>query len=191
MQEHEFERVGSTEKIPLGARIVAASNRDLQSMVQSGEFREDLYFRLAVSTIQVPPLRERRADIPLLVRKLLARIAGEMKTEVQGIDDTAMTRLTSYDWPGNVRELENVLSRAVALARGRVLHADDLVFQFAQTNVPAHPNEIGPLREAEQMYVEKALLAFGWNITHTAEALEISPTTLRKKIADYRLSPPQ
>jgi two-component system response regulator AtoC len=190
LQEQEFERVGGTQKLALGARVVAATNQDLESQVEAGGFREDLYYRLCVSPIRVPPLRERREDVPLLARHLLARIVKALHRKVEGIDEPAMKRLKEYDWPGNVRELENVLTRAVALSQDRVLRTADFDFSFGRREAPTREEEVLPLAEAEKRHVEAALTACGWNITHTARALEISPTTLRKKINDYELKSP-
>ncbi len=194
LQEREFERVGGLRRIPYRARTIAASHRNLAQMVKEGTFREDLFYRLSVATIRLPPLRERREDIPLLARHLLSRIARELHREIDGITDEAMRRLQAYDWPGNVRELENVLTRAAALSQGHTITAEQLFIPGAggEGSCPSEPPPQGiePLHAAEKRHVLKALQAFDWNITHTARALEISPTTLRKKIADYKLSRP-
>ena len=191
IQEQVFERVGGLEGIPFKARVIAATNLDLEAMIGEGRFRQDLFYRLAVSRIALPPLSRRRRDIPLLVRHLMARIGRRLHRRIEAIEEEAMRRLTSYDWPGNVRELENVLTRAVALARGAVLTADELEFSLgtAKSKAPA-VSEIVSLEQAEKEHIEKALLASDWNITRTAKLLRISPTTLRKKIADYDLRKP-
>ncbi len=192
IQERSFERVGSVKSVALRARIVAATHRNLESMVASGAFREDLYYRLAVSTVQVPPLRERRDDIPLLALHLLSRLSRELHRAVTSIHEKAMQRLQTYDWPGNVRELENVLTRAALLARGDTLLEQDVVASLgnpAARNTPQTP--IKTLRDAERDYVEMALYSTGWNMTQTSAILDISPTTLRKKIHDYGLTPPR
>lgn len=220
LQEREFERVGGVESLPFKARVVAATNHDLEAMVLEGRFRKDLFFRLAVARIHVPPLRERRGDIPLLVDHLIRRIARRIHSRVESVEEAAMRRLAEYGWPGNVRELENVLTRAIALARTPVLTMDDLAFSpgpegshalestpalersaavpeasrqrpaegGAQPREPENvPGEVLSLREAERRHVRKVLAAAGWNITRAARLLEISPTTLRKKISDYGL----
>ncbi|MCC6153748.1 MAG: sigma-54-dependent Fis family transcriptional regulator [Candidatus Hydrogenedentes bacterium] len=193
IQERSFERVGGVKSIPLRARIVAATHRNLESMVASGAFREDLYYRLAVSTVSVPPLRERREDIPLLSSHLLARLCRELHRPITSIQEKAMRRLQAYDWPGNVRELENVLTRAALLTRGDTLLEQDVVASLGSPltvrNAPQAP--IKTLRDAERDYVEIALYSTGWNATQTAAILDISPTTLRKKIHDYGLIPPR
>jgi two-component system response regulator AtoC len=191
LQEREFERVGSVKSIPLRARVVAATHRDLEAMAKEGKFREDLYYRLAVSTIRVPPLRERRGDIPHLVRHIVARLAQELHKDLGGIEEGALRRLQAYDWPGNVRELENVLTRAAVLERGTALSEDTVAAAMGRgVGRTARPDEIKTLRDAEKDYVEAALYASRWNITQTATILDISPTTLRKKITDYDLKPP-
>lgn len=189
LQQQEFERVGGGETIPFHARVVAATHQDLAGMVKEGDFREDLYYRLAVSPVVMPALRERSGDIPLLVRHLLTRIGCKLHRKVERIEDAALKRLQAYAWPGNVRELENVLTRSVALSRGPVLTLEDLSVPMdgADAEAPASPDAILPLREMEKQYVQKALIATGWNVTQTARLLEISPTTLRKKITDYEL----
>ena len=189
LQEREFERVGGLETIPFRARVIAATNHDLDKLVEKGAFREDLFYRLAVSRITVPPLRERRADIRLLVGHLMNRIGRKLHRHIGAIKEDAMHRLENYDWPGNVRELENVLTRAAALAKDAVLTADDL--ELSLNGSPTQPppaSQIVPLREAEKTHIHKALISTGWNITHTANVLQISPTTLRKKIADFGLT---
>ena len=188
LQEHEFERVGGLQPLPFGARVVCATHRDLGEMARQGEFREDLVYRIAVSEIVVPPLRERRSDIATLVQHFVGKLGGQLHRRVDGVDKTAMRSLTAYDWPGNVRELENVLARAIALARTSTLGIDDIEFPVSRlAGAPADPEAIAPLATVEKRHVERALSSTGWNITHTARLLDISPTTLRKKISDYGL----
>ncbi|MBI4558582.1 MAG: sigma-54-dependent Fis family transcriptional regulator, partial [Candidatus Hydrogenedentes bacterium] len=191
LQVREFEPVGGVDRIPFRARVVSATHRNLKAMVADGTFREDLYYRLAVSTIHVPPLRERRNDIPLLANHLLGRIMRELQKELTGIEEQALHALQTHDWPGNVREFENVLTRAVLFARGDTITLEAIGAAMDRgPQAASRAERIKTLREAEREHVESALYATGWNITHTANLLEISPTTLRKKIADYRLSPP-
>jgi two-component system response regulator AtoC len=193
LQEREFERVGGLEALPFKARVIAATNRDLDQMVREDRFRDDLYYRLAVSRIRIPPLRDRQGDIPLLVDHLVKRIARRIHRRVDAVEEDALQLLTTYGWPGNVRELENVLTRAITLAHTRVLTVNDLAFSLgrdrtgAAQRADAEYEKVLPLREAERLHIRRALAATGWNITQTARLLEISPTTLRKKIADYDL----
>jgi formate hydrogenlyase transcriptional activator len=123
LQEKEFERLGSTQTKKVDVRLIAASNRDLEKMISTREFRSDLYYRLSVFPIHVPALRERREDIPLLVRYFVQRFARQMQKRIETIPGTAMKALTNWDWPGNIRELENFMERAVILTRGSVLEA--------------------------------------------------------------------
>ncbi|MCC6487448.1 MAG: sigma-54-dependent Fis family transcriptional regulator [Candidatus Hydrogenedentes bacterium] len=191
LQEREFERVGGNRLIPFKARVIAATHRDLQAMVAKEQFRQDLYYRLAVSTISVPPLRERRGDIPLIVKHLLARNALELHRNVTGIEEPALRVLQAYDWPGNVRELSNVVTRAILLARSETLTENQVLASMGRfSERSADPTDIRPLRDVEKDYVEKALNATGWNISRTAELLDISRVTLRKKIADYEIQSP-
>jgi two-component system response regulator AtoC len=191
VQEREFERVGSTKTISLRARIIAATLRDLESMVKKGQFREDLYYRIAVATIAVPSLRERRNDIPMLVEHLLASISLDLHKLTSGIEERAVRRLQAYDWPGNVRELENVLTRAVLHSRDPVLTDKLIAESLGQYSQSKPVDGIKTLRDAEKEHVEAALVATGWNISQTAALLDISPTTLRKKIGDYNLAHPE
>jgi len=191
LQQKSYERVGGLETLSFKARVIAATNRNLNSLVKKGEFREDLYYRLAVTRINVPTLRERREDIPLLVRHLIGRIARALHRNVEGIEEEAILCMQRYDWPGNVRELENVLSRAIALAKGKVISVDDLEFSFGDIKVEVpDPEKILPLKEVEKEHIEKTLAATGWNITRTAKILQIAPNTLRNKISEFDLCKP-
>ncbi|MBU0479740.1 MAG: sigma-54 dependent transcriptional regulator [Proteobacteria bacterium] len=189
IQEEEFVRVGGLSPIPLKARVVSATHCDLQKMVRDGSFRQDLFYRLAVSTISMPPLRERRSDIPLLVPGLLKKVGARLNQPPLSIDDKAMAELISHDWPGNVRELENILTRAAALAKSQVISNHDL--NFSLDDQASGENCFHPitLKDAERIHIEKTLLANGWNISKAARLLDVSPTTLRKKISDFQLTP--
>jgi len=191
LQEEEFVRVGGLETIPLKARIMAATHRDMQSMVEQGQFRQDLFYRLNISTINIPPLRSRREDIPLLIDSLMARIVAKLQCDMHSVSEAAMKKMMNYDWPGNVRELENVLTRAVALSRDSRILAEDIVWQQTKTPTTAQTQaEPYTLAEAEKHHITKALQDNDWNITHTAQKLAISPTTLRKKINDFDIRKP-
>lgn len=189
LQEKVFERVGGLAPIPFAARVVAATHRDLDAMVREGAFRQDLFFRLGVSRLRIPPLRERKADLPLIALKLLARVARAIGRELDGIRQEAMDALVAYDWPGNVRELENVITRAAALSRGRVIGPEDLALVPSTARGDAAAAASDTLGDAVRRHVETVLKMTGWNITRAAGVLEISPTTLRKKISDYKLKP--
>jgi two-component system response regulator AtoC len=193
IQEKEVRRVGGSETIPVDIRIVSATNRDLGDAVRGGEFRRDLYYRLSVVPIHLPPLTERTEEIPELARYLLERHRARMDVECQGIDNEAMEVLLEYPWPGNVRELENVLERALVLCDGDRIGVEDLP---EHVRVPV-PEELGTIgggddlsvkrRTAalEKHLIEKALHRTGGNKTAAAELLELSPRALRYKVRDY------
>ena len=188
LQEEEFVRVGGLETYPLHARIITATHRNLEDMVKKGKFRQDLFYRLNVSTLNIPPLRERQEDISLLVNSLLIKICNKLHCSIPGVTTPAMQKLENYNWPGNVRELENVLTRAVALSRDNRLHADDIEWSQGPSQATSpEKTTASTLAEAEKHHIEKTLLENNWNITHTAAKLAISPTTLRKKINDFNL----
>ena len=193
LQEEEFVRVGGLEPIPLTARIVAATHCDLRRLVSEGRFREDLFYRLSVSSLYMPSLRERQTDIPLLAEALLEKIAAKFQCRRLALSGDALQKLLAYDWPGNVRELENVLTRATALAVDTVLTAEDLQLASPgserQAAVDCGARQT-TLAEAEKRHVKTTLDSLRWNITKVAKQLAISPTTLRKKISDYELLNP-
>jgi DNA-binding NtrC family response regulator len=189
LQERSFERVGDARPIPLKARIVAATHRDLDAMVRAGTFREDLLYRLKVVEIRIPPLRERPDDIPLLVDALLGKIARELHKPVRYVAPQALALLAAYRWPGNVRELENMLTRAVVLAKSDVLEASLLPLADVAPAPPAEraPDEVRPLRVVERLEIERALRTTGWNKRRACALLEISRPTLDRKIDEYGL----
>ncbi|MCH7909180.1 MAG: sigma-54-dependent Fis family transcriptional regulator [Candidatus Hydrogenedentes bacterium] len=188
LQENEFEKVGDVRPIPLRARVIAATNKDLRGEVSEKRFREDLYHRLAVSVIHVPPLRERKSDIPLLARHMLATISKSLDRQVNGIETRALDRLQNYDWPGNVRELRNTLTRAVVLSREDVISYDVVLESMdLLASTAGYTRTIGTLREAEKRHIELALEYTKWNKAQTAAILGITRVTLRKKIDDYKL----
>ncbi len=189
LQEREFERVGGEERIHSGARILAATNRDLSHLVETQRFREDLYFRLKVVEIHVPPLRERKSDIPLLVEHLLRRINVQLHKKVTKISREAMEMLINYRWPGNVRELENVLTRAVVLSKGDVLLGEYLPDLFSSgLAAGAKARRIQPLDHVVKEHVLRALEFTNWDMGKTCDLLGISRPTLRKKIQKYQLN---
>jgi DNA-binding NtrC family response regulator len=190
LQEEEFVRVGGLHSIPLRARVITATNRNLKQEVRAGKFREDLYFRLAVSCLEIPPLRERREDIPRLINYYLARIGRKLRRQIFTVEVAALKRLQNYNWPGNVRELENLLTKAVALSTSTVLTLEDFEFSSPEAPQPGMPaTGLFSLSDIEKNYIKYSLEAHNWHITDTARQLAISQTTLRKKIVEYQLSP--
>jgi len=184
LQEGEFDRVGGSKTLRVDVRIVAATNQDLAQLVREKRFREDLYYRLNVITITVPPLRERREDIPLLAHHFLRVYAAKNNRRLETFNDEALGRLEAYAWPGNVRELENAVERAVVLARGSVIQVRDLpasVVEGTADRVVAIP--IGtPLAEVEQRFLEATLRHTKGNRTLAAKLLGIDPKTVFRKL---------
>ena len=189
LQEREIRRVGENKSRRVDVRVVAATNRDLAHGVAGGAFRQDLYYRLKVVELHVPPLRERRDDILPLARVLLADAALRMKRKISGLAPAAADQLLRYEWPGNVRELENAMERAVALARGSRVELEDLPEEIRQAfpRPVASKGTVRPLDEIEKEYILAALELNGGNQTHTAEQLHIGSATLYRKLKSYGL----
>jgi DNA-binding NtrC family response regulator len=190
LQEHEFERLGGTRTIKVDVRLIAATNRELPLMVEAGQFREDLYYRLNVVTIEMPPLRERKDDIEELANFFIRRFAGELKKKIQGLQPDAIKLLIRYHWPGNIRELENAIERAMLLADGSHIGIDDL--RLGDTGVSSYSREgssvvkIPPtgiaLEEVERLAIVEALKMSNWVQKDAAELLSISPRVMNYKI---------
>ena len=188
LQEREFERVGSAKILRSNARIITATNQNLAQMVAERKFREDLYFRLKVVEIYVPPLRERKPDIPLLVEHLLNKINRDLHRHVTKIPKEVMDVLVQYEWPGNIRELENILTRAVVLSKGDILVPEYLPDFFRARSVGGEkPSLIKPLDQIKKDHVLKALEFAHWDKGKVCELLGISRPTLRKMIKDYKI----
>ncbi len=192
LQEREFSRVGGEEVLKVDVRLVAATNRDLAGAIEEGTFREDLYYRLDVVGLQLPPLRERREDIPLLCQHFLQRFAEKNRKQIKGFTPEAMDGLTRYRWPGNVRELMNAVERAVVLARSDYLSADDfpMIGQGAQDNGAEALPAVGlsgdqTLDNVERATILKTLEAVGGNKSEAARRLGITRKTLHTKLKKY------
>ena len=185
LQQKEFRRLGGEEVIKVDVRILAATNRDLQKAIRENRFREDLYYRLNVISIHVPPLRERKEDIPLLVETFIRRYCMEMNKEELKIAPTALKLLLDYDWPGNVRELENVIERALVIGQGKEIAADDLPFSRKELVPEKLPKS---LKIMEQMHIERILEETDWNISRAARELDIDRQTLYNKIEKYKIT---
>src|SRR5688572_2042496 len=190
LQEHEFERLGGTRTLRVDVRLIAATNRSLPQMVAAGQFREDLYYRLNVVSIETPPLRDRKEDIQALSTFFLRRFAGELKKHVDGMSPDALKLLMRYNWPGNIRELENAIERGVLLAEGSSLTSTDLrlgELSTSQSNGDASPVvKIPPtgiaLEEIERQAIVEALKMSNWVQKDAAELLAISPRVMNYKI---------
>jgi len=188
LQEREIRRVGAERTIKVNARVVAATNRDLKDAVGKGAFREDLYFRVSAFVITVPPLRERRDDIPALVHEFVRRSSVRVKKDVQTVSPDAMTALIDYEWRGNVRELEHAIERAVILAHGTRVTLRDLPPEVARRKPRGTTGDPLNLQSQERELIRRALERYRGNRRKAAEALNISTVTLWRKIKEYELS---
>jgi len=185
LQERSFYRVGGSEEVQVDVRVIAATHKDLRALVDEGKFREDLYYRLNVIEIHIPPLRERREDIPLLAEHFVERLSHELGKPVDEIAQDAMRLLMDHAWPGNVRELENAIERAIVSCRGRTLTAED--FSFLRNNGPAKvqiPDNL-TLAEMERLMIEATLRRTGGNVKEAAASLGIDRSTLYEKLKRY------
>lgn len=181
LQEHEIKRVGGTESIKLDVRVIGASNQPLEPLVEKGAFREDLFYRLNVVTIVLPPLRERKDDIPLLANHFLQKFTESYGKAISHISPEALERLVQYSWPGNVRELENTIERAVILSTHPIILPEDLppaILRATEGAIPVFPERLLPLKEIEKSYVLRVLQQTKGNKKKAAEILGIDRTTL-------------
>jgi two-component system response regulator HydG len=191
LQSQNFERVGGEERLKVDVRILAATNKDLLKEVTNGRFREDLFYRLNVIPIQLPPLRERRNDIPLLARHFLQRFAVEQHKEIQDFSSEAMRRLLDYSWPGNVRELENSIEHMAVLAKQSTVEISDLpsAIRDAAPSVAAETPG-ATIVENEKKLLLEVLEDCGWNKKKAALQLGISRSTLYEKLKKYQIAKP-
>jgi two-component system response regulator AtoC len=193
LEERRFHRIGGNETVEVDVRIVAATNKDLQKAVAAGTFREDLFYRLNVIPIRLPPLRERREDIPLLVAHFLERLSAELGRDIEGISAEAMKALTSQPWPGNVRELRNVLERGAVVARGPVIELADLGLDAPTTSSGASPHPVvvstpdESLDAVERRHIAAVLAHTGFNVSQSARILGVDRVTLYNKMRKYGL----
>lgn len=185
LQEYIIERVGGRVPIPLDVRVVAATNKDLKQAVDAGQFREDLYFRLGVVTIPMPPLRERGDDVYLLSRAFLHHYKGDFKRDIKGFSEDAINALAEYRWPGNVRELENRIKRAVVMTEGEMIIPGDLDLQSTMSMESPFPSLKEARDKVEKELIQKALLRYGGVIVRAAEGLGITRQTLTDLIKRY------
>lgn len=204
LEEQEFERVGGSEALKVNVRIITATNKDLLQEVQNGTFRKDLYYRINVYPINLPPLRERKEDIPLLASYFIDKLAKKNNKDVRSITVQALMILSEYSWPGNVRELENVIERAILLSTGKNLDASHFSLIPIHEGAPGIPedriglsaplevfsadeNDIVPLDEMEKRYLDHAIRLTRGNISRAAQKLKIGRSTLYRKLEKYRL----
>ncbi len=190
LEQKEFMPVGGSKMKSLGARIIAATNKDLRGLAETGRFRTDLYFRIAVFELSMPPLRDRRSDLPALVEHLVLKLNGELKRQCLGLTQDALRCLSAYAWPGNVRELRNVLERAMILSRGGYITPAELPENMSGSLDPAGPPSSTPddLRTAvksfERDFLSRVIAECGGNKEEAARRMNINPSTLYRKMAD-------
>jgi len=188
LQEREFERVGSGTSMQVDVRIIATTNRNLKKEIADGKFREDLYFRLNVIPIEVPPLCERLDDLPLLVEHFLDKYCAETGKDIKGVDDTVMRLFMKYHWPGNVRELENFMERAIVISKNKVLTSKDFPDSLVLGKIADTGSDfqVGmTVHDAEKLLIMRTLESESGNRTKAAEILGINPRTLRNKLNEY------
>ena len=201
LQEREFERVGGTRSVRVNIRLIAATNKDLTKAMKEGTFREDLFYRLSVIPLRIPPLRERKEDIPTLAEHFLRKYSKENEKQIKGISSKAVQALLSYDWPGNVRELENCMERAVVMAESDSIHladlplalqgggAEEVILQQGRAEGAISLQMGRTMREVEKNYILRTLKEVGGNRTRAAEVLGISVRGLRDKLKEYGYTP--
>jgi DNA-binding NtrC family response regulator len=183
IETKQFTRVGGDEIIEVDFRLICATNRDLELAVKEGKFREDLYYRLNVFSISIPPLRERRSDVVLLCNYFLNKLASSINKPATGFSPEALERLKNHDWRGNVRELRNAVERAIVVAKGSTITLDDLPIPPSSGRAA----EDRSLEAMESVHIKSVLEQMGWNITRSAEMLGIDRATLYSKIKKYGL----
>jgi len=188
LQEKVFYRVGGVEPIRADFRLISATHRDLNEQIARSSFRQDFFYRINVISLRVPPLRERKEDIPLLVTHFIQHFAQETNREVDSVKDEAMTVLVQYDWPGNIRELENVIERAVVTSRKRTIGSDAFEYLKPQGTCISD-SQPRSLEDVEKCHIQLILDEEGWNISRAAKVLGVDRTTLHKKIRKYNLRP--
>lgn len=202
LQEHKFERVGGNKTIEVDVRVIAATNKNLQEEIKAGNFREDLFFRLNVLPFSVPPLRQRKEDIPLLCEHFLQYFCSKESREIKSLSDDAVQALLAYDWPGNVRELKNLIERMVIMTPGRDIMLSDLPHVIHQSNQTAQSTEIEIMdtlpdsyREAKEIFEKQFLIEKlkknNWNVSRTAEEIGLERSNLHRKIKSYEIEPEQ
>jgi DNA-binding NtrC family response regulator len=187
IETKQFTRVGGNEMIKVDFRVICATNKDLEKAVSDGTFREDLYYRLNVFTIFIPPLRERKGDIPVLANYFVQKYARTMGKSIGSLSPEAMDTLVRYNWPGNVRELENAVERAMVVGKAPAIRPEDLPYQLTEKN---HVLPTGSLAAVEKAHIASVLEQNRWNISRSAEILQIDRVTLYNKIEKYGLKKP-
>lgn len=188
LQEGEFERVGGTKTIKVNVRVITATNKDLKAMVERNEFREDLYYRLKVVPVRLPPLRERKDDIPLLVRHFIEKFNREMSMEVTNVSPAAMELLMEYNYPGNIRELEHIIEHAFVRCQSKTINPENLPKDLQNNDIISKVmNETEPLKSLEKEMIVQALKETRWKYSECASKLNISRTTLWRRMKEFNI----
>lgn len=187
LETKQFSRLGSDKQTEVDFRVISATNKDLEKAVKDGEFREDLYFRLNVITVDMPALRDRKDDIPLLARFFFNKYTKSMAKPIEDISAEAMEALLNYDWPGNIRELRNVIERAIVICDQKIITVKHFTFPFRDRNDEAESNDLS-LENAEKMQIQRVLKQTQGQISRAAEILKIDRTTLYNKLRKYQLN---
>jgi DNA-binding NtrC family response regulator len=196
LQEREVMRVGGARPIKVDVRVIAATNRDLETMVKDGRFREDLYYRLNIIPINLPPLRNRRDDIPILIEFFISKHSRNSPRKIKGLTASARNLLMNYSWPGNVRQLESAIERAILLCEGDEISVEDLPLEIRQESSPSNsfnfklPPEGISFEELEQSLITQAMEQTGWNITRAAKLLGLSFRTLQYRLEKFDMKKP-
>lgn len=185
IQEKEFRPVGSTEVKRADVRIITATNRNLAEEVRKGRFREDLFYRISVISLRVPPLRDRREDIPLLVHHFIKRYNQLYHRDIEGVTQDGMDALMKYNWPGNIREIENLIERMVIMEKGRMISPKNLGLDSMVDGRKGMEDGVKSIKDVEKEHIERVLKATGWNRTRAADILGIGRRTLYEKINIY------
>jgi len=184
LEDKKISRIGNCYSVAVDFRLISATRRHLEQEIAAGNFREDFFYRINVITIHIPPLRDRKEDIPLLIEHFLEKYSHETTKRVDHVSRDTIECLTAYEWPGNVRELENAIERAVVLSKSRTLDTQD--FGFLQ-RTPGVPSKTMSLRDMEKHYIQRILEECGWNVTRAAKMLNINRVTLHKKIKRFQM----
>jgi DNA-binding NtrC family response regulator len=192
LQERKIRHLGDTREISINVRVIAATNKPIQESLESGSIRKDLYYRLSVITIHIPPLRDRKDDVPLLVEHFLKKHRAEYNSSVSGVEPPALEMLSKYSWPGNVRELENLVEMLLAYAKSPVIRVADLPERIIESSAlpkkaPIGDDDVFTLKEAERKLIVNALAKSKGNKSHAAQMLGISRKSLYKKLVDYNI----
>lgn len=187
LQERTVERIGGREEIPVDVRIVCATHQNIQKQVESGDFREDLFYRINEMTIDIPPVRERTGDVPVLARMLVDKFAKQLKSEVKGFSDEAIAAMEAHPWPGNVRELENRIKRAVVMAEGVLVREEDLELDAAEQRAEKAKTLREVREEAERLAIGRALAEADGNVSKAAELLDVTRPTLYSLLGKFDL----